>query len=106
MRLKRPQCASAPSGARRAAVWFRSNAAARAEAIGVNKEVFSFARRSWVPSPLVGKGQDGGATLQVNPLPLTPSHKGREEKKLPPAIPNCRVISLHGERELPSPEQE
>jgi hypothetical protein len=34
-----------------------------------------------VPSPLMGEGQGEGVTPQGSPLPLAPSHEGREEKK-------------------------
>ena len=35
------------------------------------------------PSPLMGEGQGEGAAPQASPLPLAPSHQGREEKCKP-----------------------
>src|SRR5262245_31888488 len=52
------------------------------------------------PSPLMGEGQGEGATLQDSPLPLAPSHEGREEKHfLSPTLPNGRVVSPWWERD-------
>jgi ergothioneine biosynthesis protein EgtB len=60
------------------------------------------------PSPLMGEGQGEGATPQGRPLPLTPSHQGREDKHASalPLDPNCRVLSPPGEGGIsPSSDQ-